>query len=128
MKNFALFEKSYIHMIIWIAGRNSKRQSYHWKIILQQADMKSTRYNNHEHPQQVSNTMEKYPRLLSWHLLENRCFSVERCIWHLSKYVLISAIHTALGLVWQAFWTLTASVYCEHELECKDCELFSRWG
>ena len=65
MKNFALFEMSYIHMIIWIAGRNSKRQSYHWKIILHQADMKSTRYNNHEHPQQVSNTMEKYPRLLS---------------------------------------------------------------
>ena len=59
MKNFALFEKSYIHMIICIAGRNSKRQSYHWKIILQQADMKSISNNNHEHPQQVSNTMEK---------------------------------------------------------------------
>ena len=136
MKNFAWFEKSYIHMIIWIwiAGRNSKRQSYHWKIILQQADMKSISNNNHEHPQQVSNTMEKYPRLLSWHLLENRCFSVERFIWHLPKYVLktlqvlSSAIHTAPGLAWQAFWTLAASEYCEHELKCKDCELFSRWG
>lgn len=59
MKNFASFEKSYIHMIIWIVGRNSEIQSYHWKIILQQADMKSISNNNHEHPQQVSNTMEK---------------------------------------------------------------------
>ena len=84
---------------------------------------------DHEHTQQVWNTMEK-KNLSCYHdiylrtdvLLLAGVFETFRntCLKH---YGLESAhFYTAPGLVWQALLK-TAAEYCEHEKRRKDCEL-----
>ena len=86
MKTFVWwFEKVCIHTNTWMAGKNLKRQVYHWKmrftVISDQwlwlwTCTASLEYHG-----------EKDAGLLSRYLLKNRCSAVGRCIWDLSEYM-----------------------------------------
>ena len=83
-------------------------------------NMKDISDQDHEHAEKIWNTMEK--KTLGWYhdtYLKNRSFTVGRCIWDLSKYVLralqvrsgtfLHSIWISMeGLIKDSFWILWA--------------------